>query len=301
MVRSLAGIVAAMITPFNRDESLDEAGVGVIADYLIGQGVHGLFPGGSQGEFYALTIAERKRLLELTLNAAGGRVFVVAHVGAITTREAVDLTRHAGAAGADAVAAVTPFFVRPSPDELCQYFKDIGAATRLPVLAYDNVGRTGVSLPPTVVARLAREVPHFVGIKDSSGDLTQLAEHIRLCPPGFKAFVGRDSLIFGALLYGAAGAVAASANVAAHLAVGIYEAVRNGNLAQAQALQQQLAPLRTAFDLGTFPVVIKEAMELLGLPGGPARQPVGPLSDAARAQLQAVLIQAGILQNKGAK
>jgi len=296
MDRLLEGIVVAMITPMNQDESIDEVGVRTVADYLIGKGVHGLFPGGSQGEFYALTTQERKQLLELTVETASGRnVFVVAHVGAVTTREALDLTRHAEAVGADAVAAVTPYFVSPSQEELYRYFADICAVTSLPVLAYDNVGRTHVPLNTSTVARLAHDIENFVGIKDSSGDLTQLAEHIRLCPPTFKAFIGRDSLIYGALLYGAAGAVAATANVAPELAVGIWERVRVGDWAAAQALQRQLAPVRMAFGLGTFPVVIKEAMAMLGLPAGPTRRPVGALSDHARAQLRLLLQEAGVL------
>jgi len=295
MDERLKGIVVAMVTPFHDDESLDEEGLRRIVRYLIGKGVHGLFPGGSQGEFFALTTDERRRVLEVTLDEAAGEAFVVAHVGAVTTREAVALTRHAEAAGADAMAAMTPYFIKPSQDELRSYFAELCAATRLPVLAYNNPGRTGVDLPPAMVARIARDVPNFIGIKDSSGDLTQLAEFIRLCPDNFRAFIGRDSLISGALMYGAAGAVAATANVVPALAVGIYDAVMAGNLEQARQLQRQLAPVRIAFGLGTFPVVVKEAMGMIGLPVGPARSPVGPLSEAARASLRQALEQAGVL------
>jgi 4-hydroxy-tetrahydrodipicolinate synthase len=295
MSRPMAGIVVAMITPFNADESLDEQGLRTVTRFLIQRGAHGLFPGGSQGEFYALTTDERKRVLELTLEAAGGEAYVVAHVGATTTREAIGLARHAEAAGADAVAAITPFFVRPSQEELYQYYVDLASAVSLPVLAYDNPGRTGVDVLPSTTARLAKDKENFVGIKDSSGDLTRFAEHLRLCPPGFQAFVGRDSMIYAALMLGGAGAVAASANVVPDLAVGIYEAVQAGNLDRARALQRTLAPVRVAFGLGTFPVVIKEAMQMIGLPAGPARGPVGPLSDAARTQLREVLKAAGVL------
>ena len=139
-------------------------------------------------------------MLEVTLDEAQtAEAFVVAHVGAITTREAVALTQHAESAGADAVAAMTPFFLKPSQDELYQYFVDLAVGVSMPVLAYNNPGRTGVELPPATVARIARDVPNFIGIKDSSGDLTQLAEYIRLCPETFRAFIGRDSLIYGAL------------------------------------------------------------------------------------------------------
>jgi 4-hydroxy-tetrahydrodipicolinate synthase len=295
MSSTLDGIIVAMITPMKEDESVDERGLREVTRYLIEHRVHGLFPGGSQGEFFALTQGERERVLEVTLDAAAGDIPVVAHVGAVTTREAVALARHAARAGADAVAACTPYFCRPSVDELFHYFADICAAVDLPVLAYDNVGRTGVPVPPALVARLAREVPNFVGIKDSSGDLTQLTEHIRQCPPGFRAFVGRDSLIYAALLHGGAGAVTATANVVPDLAVGIYDAVRAGDLDRGRMLQQKLLPVRLAFGLATFPVVVKEAMSMIGQPAGPARQPVGPMSSQARAQLATVLREAGVL------
>jgi len=285
-----------MVTPFNEDETLDEGALRAVVRFLIGQKVHGLFPGGSQGEFFSLDSEERRRVLEITVDEANGEAFVVAHTGAITTREAVALTEHAESVGADAVAAMTPFFLKPSQDELCQYYADLAASTSLPVLAYNNPGRTGVDLPPATVARIAKQVHNFIGIKDSSGDLTQLAECIRLCPLDFRAFIGRDSLIYGALMYGAAGAVAATANVAAPLAVGIYDAVQAGNLDLARELQLKLAPVRMAFGLGTFPVVIKEAMGMIGLPVGPARAPVGPMSEQARIQLHEALDQAGLLE-----
>jgi 4-hydroxy-tetrahydrodipicolinate synthase len=296
MDKQLAGIIVAMITPFKADESLDEEGLRVVTRFLIERGVHGLFPGGSQGEFYALSTDERQRVLEVTLDAAQGQVFVVAHVGAVTTREAVSLARRAEAAGADALAAITPYFIKPSQEELYRYYMDIASAVSLPVMAYDNIGRTGVPMPPATVARIARDAPNFSGIKDSSGDLTQFAEHLRLCPPGFRAFVGRDSLIYAALLHGGTGAVTATANVVPDLAVGIYDAVAAGDLGEARALQERLLPVRLAFGLGTFPMVVKEAMHMLGLPAGPARQPVGPLSEEARAKLHQVLEDAGALR-----
>jgi 4-hydroxy-tetrahydrodipicolinate synthase len=292
-VKRFKGIVAAMVTPFNDDESLDEGRLYAVVRFLVERGVHGLFPAGSQGEFYALTVDERRRVLEVTLEAAENRVFVMAHVGAVTTRGAMTLARHAEAAGADALSAVTPFFVRPSQEELYRHYVALASAVGLPVLAYNNPGRTGVNLLPTTVARLAHDVPNFVGIKDSSGDLTQFAEYIRLCPSGFRAFMGRDSLIFAGLAHGAVGAVAATANVVPELAVSIYDAVAARDFARGHELQRLLLPLRQAFDLGSFPAVVKEAMQVIGLPAGPARRPVGPLSDEARARLREVLEQVG--------
>ena len=293
--RRLEGIVVAMVTPFNDDESLDEAGLRAVVRFLVERGVHGLFPAGSQGEFYALTADEWRRVLDITLEAADGRVLVMAHAGATTTRGAVALARYAEAAGADAISAVTPFFVAPTQEELYRHYADLAAAVSLPVLAYNNPARTGVNLLPATVARLARDALNFVGLKDSGGDLSQFVETMRLCPPGFRAFMGRDSLIFAALAHGAAGAVAASANVVPELVVSIYDATAARDYAQGRELQHLLSPLRAAFGLGTFPAMIKEAMGMIGLPAGPARGPVGPLSEEARERLRDVLKQVGAI------
>ena len=293
MDERIKGIVVAMVTPFKSDESLDEEGLRQVVRFLLDRRVHGLFPGGSQGEFYALSTAERCRVLEITVEAAKGKAFVVGHVGATTCREATYLARHAQEVGADAIAAITPYFITPSQDELYGYYVELASCVDLPVFAYDNPGRTGVHLTSKTVAHLAHKVPNFGGIKDSSGDLGKFAEYIRLCPPNFRAFIGRDSLIYGALLYGGTGAVAATANVVPELAVGIYDAVAARDLEQARALQKQLAPLRMAFSLGTFPTVVKEAMQILGLPAGRARGPVQPLAPDDRDQLEKVLHQVG--------
>jgi 4-hydroxy-tetrahydrodipicolinate synthase len=293
--RPLEGIVVAMVTPLNEDESLNEEELRTIVRFLVERGVHGLFPAGSQGEFYALTADERQRVLEVSLESAEGQVFVLAHVGAVTTGEAVALACHAETTGADAVSAITPYFVKPSQEELYRHYMALASAVSLPVLAYNNPARTGVNLLPATAARIARDALNFAGIKDTAGDLAQFSEYIRLCPPGFRAFMGRDSLIYAGLAYGAAGAVAASANVVPELAVSIYDAVAAGDYARGRELQRLLAPLRLAFDLGTFPVVVKEAMRMIGLPVGPARQPVGSLTDEARDRLQDVLEQVGAI------
>lgn len=293
--RRLEGIVVAMITPFKDDGTLDEEGLRTVVRFLLERGVHGLFPSGSQGEFYALTADERCRVLDITLETADRKALVVAHVGGTSTREAVALARHAESAGADAVSAITPFFIQPSQEELYRHYMDLAAAVSLPVLAYNNPARTGVNLLPTTAARLARDALNFTGVKDSGGDLAQFAEYIRLCPPNFRAFVGRDSLIFAGLAHGAAGAVSASANVVPELVMSIYDAAKARDFARGRELQRLLSPLRSVFELGTFPVVIKEAMGMIGLPAGPTRPPVESLSDEARERLRDVLEEIGAI------
>jgi 4-hydroxy-tetrahydrodipicolinate synthase len=297
MGKEIEGIIPAVVTPFDENENVDEAGFRKIINYLIESGVHGLFPVGSQGEFFTLTNEEKRRLIDIAVEEARGRVFVMPNTGAITTRESIELSRYAEKAGADCVSVITPFFISPSQEELYGHFKDICQSVKIPVLCYNNPGRTGgVALNPTTLARLAENLPNFAGIKDSSGDLTQVAEMIRLCPPGFKVIMGRDTLIYGALVYGAAGAIAATANVAPKLIVGIYEAFKEGDLEEAKGYQRDLAPLRIAFGLGTFPVVVKEALNMMGLPGGRCRKPIQPLSDDKRAQLRDILVEMGLIR-----
>jgi 4-hydroxy-tetrahydrodipicolinate synthase len=297
MGKPIEGIIPAVVTPFDDHEEVDEGGFREIINYLIDSGVHGLFPVGSQGEFFTLTNDEKKRLIDIAVEEAGGRVFVMPNTGAITTRESIELTRYAEKAGADCVSVITPFYITPNQEELYQHMKAICQSVKIPVLCYNNPGRTGgLALTPTTLARLAEEVPNFAGIKDSSGDLTLVAEMIRLCPPHFKVIMGRDTLIYGALMYGAAGAIAATANVAPKLIVGIYEAFRKGDYEKAREYQRELAPLRIAFGLGTFPVVVKEAMTMMGLPGGRCRRPIQPLDNEKRAQLRSILVGMGLIQ-----
>lgn len=295
-IDTMHGIIVPVVTPFDETEGVDEAALRGMVDDLIERGIHGLFPAGSQGEFFALTTDEKKRVIDIVLDQAAGRVFVMPNTGGITTRESIALTRYAQQAGADAASLITPFFIQPTQDELYHFFADIAASTDLPLLAYNNPGRTHLSIAPTTMARVAEACPTVVGIKDSSGDLTNTLEYVRLCPDGFHTFVGRDTLIYAAVSNGCAGAVAATANVVPELVVGIYEATMAGEYDRACALQRRLAPLRVAFGLGTFPVVVKEALALQGrLPDGRARRPIQPLGKKARTQLGNLLSEMGVL------
>jgi len=294
-MREIKGIVVPLVTPFHADETLNEAALRQIVDYLVGAGVHGLFPSGSQGELFSLDKDEKKRTMDVVLEQNNGRAFVMPSTGAVTTRESVELTRYAERAGADAVSVITPYFIRPSADELAAHFCRIAESVSIPVLGYNNPDRTGVHLTPEVVARIAAACPSFKGIKDSSGDLSNTMRYIALCPPGFTTFMGRDTLIYAGLTYGCAGAVAATANVAPELVVGIYDAFQAGDHALALERQRQLEPLRQAFGLGSFPVVVKDAMELMGLPAGPCRAPIRSLEGPARDRLIAILRQMGKL------
>ena len=284
-----------MVTPITKEGKINESALRKLTNYLIEGGVHGLFPVGSQGEFYALTFEEKKRIIEVVVEETRGRVPVYAGTGAITIREAVALTQMAEAAGVNAVSVVTPYFIKPNDTELMEFFTAVAKATRLPVILYNNVGRTGVNISADFAVR-ASQVDNIVGIKDSSGDLTLTAEYIRRTGDGFSVLAGRDTLISGTLCYGGKGAIAATANVAPKVIVEIYEAFMAGDHKRALAAQYRLAPLRLAFDLGTFPVVIKEALNLMGIEAGVGMPPVGGISPKAKEELREILKKMGLLQ-----
>lgn len=289
------GIIPAMVTPVASDGKINVEALRKLTNYLIGGRVHGLFPVGGQGEFYALTFEEKKRVIEVVVEETRGRVPVYAGTGAITTREAIDLTKMAEAAGVSAVSILTPFFIHPSDGELLEHYTTIAKATRIPVLLYNNPQRTGINISAEFVAR-ASKIENIVGIKDSSGDLTLTSEYIRRTGEKFSVLAGRDTLIYGTLCYGGKGAIAATANVAPKVVVEIYEAFQAGDWKRSLEAQFRLAPLRLAFDLGTFPVVIKEALNLIGIDAGVGIPPVGGITSKAKEELKEILKNMGLLQ-----
>jgi 4-hydroxy-tetrahydrodipicolinate synthase len=282
------GIIPAMVTPLDDRDRINEPVLRTLVRHLLGEGVHGLFAVGSQGEFYALTAEEKQTITELVVREANGRVPVYIGTGAITTKESILLTAMAEKAGADAVSIITPCYISPSENELYEHYTAIARSTTLPVLLYSNPGRTHINMSPELVHKLS-EIDNIVGIKDSSGDLSLTAQYIRNTSPRFSVLMGRDTLIYAALIYGARGAIAATANIAPRLVVDIYEAYARGDFEQAKNAQADLAPLRHAFSLGSFPAVIKDALQLMGMAVGPPRDPIRPLDSAARAELQNIL------------
>jgi 4-hydroxy-tetrahydrodipicolinate synthase len=288
------GIIPAMVTPVAPDGKINEEALRKLTNYLIQGRVHGLFPVGSQGEFYALTFEEKKRVIEIVVQETRGRVPVYAGTGAVTTRDAVALTKMAEEAGVSAVSVLTPYFIRPNEEELFDHYSAIAKATRLPVLLYNNPQRTGVNISAEFVTR-ASKIENVVGIKDSSGDVTLTSEYIRRTGDQFSVLAGRDTLIYGTLCYGGKGAIAATANVAPRVVVEIYEAFQAGDWKRSLEAQFRLAPLRLAFDLGTFPVVIKEALNLLGIDAGVGIPPVGGITAKAKGELKEILKNMGLL------
>jgi 4-hydroxy-tetrahydrodipicolinate synthase len=277
-----------MATPFTPDYKLDEARIRVLIEDYLACGVHGISVAGSQGEFFSLDYDEHVRLLEVATQTIAGRVPLYAGTGAVTTRGAIRLSKAAEAMGADLALVITPYFAQPSQDELVEHYTAVAKAVKLPVMLYNNPPRTSVNVLPATLAR-CMAVPNIVGIKDSAGDLTQSVEYLLSAPRPSLLFSGRDTVALAMMLHGGQGTISPAANVFPKAMVRLYDAMRAGNIDEARRLSNVFAPLRAAWAWGSFPVVIKEAMALAGRSAGPTRPPIGALSAARRADLQAVV------------
>ena len=290
------GVIPAMITPITNEYSINEVSLRKLVDFLINGGVHGIFVIGTSGEFYGFSEDEKKKIIEITMDQTQGRVPVYAGTGAITTRECIRLTKIAEECEVDAVSIITPMFIKPSQEELYQHYKTIANSTKLPVLLYNNPPKTGVNLDVKTVSRLAK-IDNIVGIKDSSGDFTLTSEYIRNTRKmDFSVLAGRDTLIHACLCYGGAGAIAACANIAPRAVADIYDKYIEGDIKGSLEAQFKIAPIRLAFSLGSFPTVLKESLELLGIDSGPSFGPIGRMSENEKEQLKRILTEAGVLK-----
>lgn len=290
------GIIPPIVTPFAEDGSVDYDKLREMVDFLIDNGVHGLFPMGTTGEFYAVSDEEYKKILQTVKDQTKGRVPVYGGANHITTRGVIRLIKICEEVGIDAVSVLTPMFVSQTQDELYDYYKTIAESTTLPIILYNNKPKTNVTIEPATVARLA-EIDNIIAVKDSTGDMTNAAEYIRLTRnnPNFHVLMGRDTLIHAALCYGATGAIASCANVAPRLCADIYDKYMAGDVKGSLDAQFQVAPLRIACSMGTFPAVIKEGLEQQGIHVGKCLDPIAELKPDEKEKLHQVLADMGLV------
>ena len=291
----IRGIIPPVATPMQANEDLDLPRLKWFLDHLITSGVHGVFVLGTNSEFYAMDEKEKQQVIATAVEHVNGRVPVYAGTGAETTREAVRLTKMAEKEGANGVSVITPYFVLPNQQEIYDHYRRIAENTSLPVVLYNNPATCGgVKIDVDTVGRLA-EIPNILGVKDSSGDLQNTIEYLRVVPERFSVMMGRDTLIYPALIFGARGAVPATGNIAPRILVDIYESFMRGDQAASLAAQRKLNPVRMALTLGTAPGGVKAALQLLGLAIGPCRSPVAALTQDKMQKMRAALQSAGLL------
>jgi len=287
---TLTGILAAVPTPFTADGSaVDEVALVALVDRLVGAGIHGLVPCGTTGEFTSLSPEEHRRVIELYVSAAAGRVPVVAGVGSLTTAGAIDLVQHAERVGADAVMLVPPFYDPLDFATLKVFLADVAAATGLPIVYYNVPGATGIRLDDDQVAELG-SIDGVDYLKDTSGDAVTLTDLIVNRSADIKAFNGWDTLTFTGLALGAEASVWGVAGIVPEQAVALWDTLAvKGDLVAAREQWRDLWALSSYLESISYVAGVKAALELLGHSVGPTRAPVQPLSAEQRAGLVTVL------------
>ena len=288
------GSLVALITPMQADGAIDDKALERFVNWQIGEGTHGLVPVGTTGESPTLSHEEHRRVVEITIAAAGGRVPVIAGAGSNSTEEAVSLARHAKSAGADAVLVVTPYYNKPTQEGLYLHFTAIAEKADIPVVIYNIPGRSVVDMSVETMARLAKH-PNIVGVKDATANLTRPLHTRRAIGPDFCQLSGEDHTALAHLVAGGVGCISVSANVAPRLIAEMHNAWIRGDMAEAIALQHRLVPLHDAMFVETNPGPVKYAAHLLGFGTPDCRLPLAPVSEATRNQVRAALVEVGLL------
>jgi 4-hydroxy-tetrahydrodipicolinate synthase len=287
------GVFTALVTPF-RDAALDERGLHDLVELQIGAGVDGLVPCGSTGEAATLSHAEHRRVVEVVVAAARGRVQVLAGTGSNSTAEAIALTRHAKEAGADGALLISPYYNKPTQQGIVAHYAEIARQTSFPLVVYNIPGRTASNVLPDTLARLA-EIEQVVGVKEASGSLDQMAHAIAAVPDSFAVLSGDDSLTLPLLAIGGAGVISTTSNLVPAEMVELVRAFRAGDVERARALHYRLLPLFDALFLETNPIPIKAALALRGVILEELRLPLTRLSPSSRERLQAAMKELGLL------
>ena len=267
------GVITPVLTTLNKDEMFDAGAYKAFIDHLIEAGVHGIFPLGTNGEFYAFSKEEKLQIVAAAVKAVDVRVPVYAGTGCVTTKETIELSLAVKAlGGVDCLSVISPYFVAVSQDDIYRHYSSVAKAVDLPILLYNIPGRTGNNIDWKTVKRLA-SFENIIGIKDSSGNFDNTLKYIENTDPSIQVLMGSDSLILWALMAGAAGAISGCSNVFPELMVSIYNLWKEGKFAEANEAQQKIRPFRNVMQKGNPNSVVKRAVNLLGYPVGPAREP----------------------------
>jgi len=282
------GSFVALVTPF-RNGRLDEAKVRELVELHASHGTDGIVPCGTTGESPTLSHDEHKRVVEVVIEAARGRLKVVAGTGSNSTAEAIDLTRHAERVGAAGALIVNPYYNKPTQDGLYRHFRAVAEAVAIPILVYNIQSRTAVNVETATLERLVRDARNVAGVKEASGSLDQMSQVIAACGPDFSVLSGDDNLTLPLLAIGGHGVVSVIANILPRETAEMVHAALDGDWKRARDLHYRLFPLARAAFLETNPIPIKEAMAMAGMIEPEFRLPMCRMSDANRERLRAVL------------
>jgi 4-hydroxy-tetrahydrodipicolinate synthase len=288
------GSLVALITPMRDDGSVDEKAYAAFVDWQIKEGTHAVVPVGTTGESPTLSHDEHKRVVEIAIEVAKGRVPVIAGAGSNSTEEAIDLTRHAKEAGADAALIVTPYYNKPTQEGMFLHFTAIADAVDLPIIIYNIPPRSVVDMTPETMGRLAKH-KNIIGVKDATANLARPLHQRRTCGDDFCQLSGEDHTALAFNAAGGVGCISVTANVAPRLCSEMQTAWMEGRLAQAMAIQNRLVPLHDALFSETSPGPVKFAASLLGKTSERCRLPLAPLMGPTRERVRAAMTEVGLL------
>lgn len=290
---SFTGLGTALITPFTRGGAVDEAAVTKLAARQAEAGVHFLVPCGTTGEAPTMTAEEKRRVVELVADAVEGRAMVLAGAGGYDTREIVASIPDLERAGANGILSVTPYYNKPTQDGLLQHYRAIAESTKLPIIVYNVPGRTGCNVEPATLARLA-EIPNIVGVKEASGNMTQMVEICRLVPSEFIVLSGDDALTLPLMAIGGRGVISVASNEVPAEMAQMVDAAERGDFVTARRWHHALAALMQVNFIESNPIPVKFAMAAMGLCEDVFRLPMVPPSSASQQKILGVLKEFGL-------
>lgn len=294
MRRSFAGAGVALVTPFTRDEALDEAALRRLVRRQVAEGIDVLVPCGTTGESATLSEVEQERVIVITLEESGGKVPVLAGAGSNDTQAAIGKTRRACALGAHGILSVGPYYNKPTPAGYYRHFAAIADASTVPVVVYNVPGRTGSNIDPATLLRLAAH-PNIAGVKEASGSLGQIMEILRDRPRGFEVLSGDDAVTLPLMACGADGVISVCANQVPGEMRELTLACSRGDFEAARSIHYRLLKLMNANFVESNPIPVKASLAMMGLCGATFRSPLAPPSDRTRELLREALTDLGLV------
>ena len=289
-------VLTAVVTPFDNNFDINISQIKKLVRYLVENGSDGFVVCGTTGESAVLDKEEKVALFRAVVKEVGGQASVIANTGSYNTRDSIELTKAAEQVGVDGIMLVAPYYNKPSQEGLYQHFKTIANTTKLPIILYNVPGRTVANILPTTVARLIKDVPNIVGIKEASGSMDQVSELRYLLPDSFEIYSGDDSLTLPIMSLGGKGVVSVASNIVGLRIQEMVDAHTKGNVSLAMRLHKELFPIFKGMFIDTNPVPVKTALNLLGINVGGTRLPLTDMSDENKEKLRSLLIENKIIQ-----
>lgn len=289
-MKKLEGTFPVLITPMTEDEEINWTGLKQNIEHFIDEQVAGIVVNGSTGEFVSLTKEERRKVTEVAVEQVNGRIPLIVGTAAETTKEAVEYTRHAEAAGADAALLINSYYAHPKDEEIYEHFKTVANAVGIPIMLYNNPFTSGINIGKETILKAARDVDNITHVKESSGEISKVRDITRQGKGFLKTFCGADDLALESFLVGATGWISVAGNIAPRLATELYNSVKENEIEKAWELYDKILPLCNLLEGEGKPIqIVKRAMELQGLAGGPSRKPRLPLTDEEDGKLKEIL------------